>query len=188
MSGESVDHASNRRKRPREQVPLLRNLADACLERLQDLLLATRAHPGELPEPALLRRRLQPVERRDPELGPDARRRLRPHSGQAQEVDDSRGNEPTPLGERVHLAVLDNLDDLVLDRLADAGELLRLPVERELGDGQRRLPDPAGCPSVGDHLERLFLEDLGQVGEEVELVREVAVAGQRRGHPAMIRR
>ena len=77
VSGESVDHPSHRRKRPREQVPFLGSVADAGLERLQDLLLAPCAHPGELPEPALLRRGLQAVERRDAELHPDARCRLR---------------------------------------------------------------------------------------------------------------
>ena len=107
----------------------------------------------------------------------------------------SRRKSTTPAGtsaaafrQRVHLAVLDDLDDLALDRLADPGQLLRLAVERELRDRQRRLADPARGPPVGDHLERLLVEDLGEVREQVELVRELAVAGQRRGHPAMIRR
>ena len=63
--------------------------------------------------------RLQPVERRDPELRPDPRRRLRADSGKPQEVDDTGRHEAASLRERVHLAVLDDLDDLVLDRLAD---------------------------------------------------------------------
>ena len=57
-----------------------------------------------------------------------------PTPGKPQEVDDPRRYEAAALGERVHLAVLDHLDDLVLDRLADARQLLGLPLERELGD------------------------------------------------------
>jgi hypothetical protein len=88
----------------------------------------------------------------------------------------------------VHLAVFDDLDDLRLDRLADAGKLLRLPRKRELGDRDRGLADAAGRAAVGENLERLLVEDLGEVGEEIELVRQLAVAGQRLRHPAMILR
>ena len=68
---------------------------------------------------------------------------------------------------------------------ADPGELLRLPVERELGDRARRLADPRRRPAVRDDLERLLVEDLREVREQVELVGELGVPGQRR-HPAMI--
>ena len=143
MSGKRVDHPSHRGKRPREQAPFLGSFPDAGLERLQDLLLAPCPHPGELPEPALLRCGLEAVEGRDAELHPDARGGLRADTRQAQEVDDPGRNEPAALRQRVHLAVLDDLDDLALDRLADPGQLLRLAVERELRDRQRRLADPA---------------------------------------------
>ena len=182
------DDAPDRRKRVPEKTPGLRLVADPRLERLQDLLLAARAHPGQVAQPALLGGALQAVERGDPELRPDPRSRLRADAGEPQELDDTGGHEAAPLGERVHLAVLHDLDDLVLDRLADPGELLCAPVERELGNRQRRLPDPAGGAAVCDDLERLLLEDLGEVGEELELIRELAVAGQRLRHPAMILR
>ena len=68
------------------------------------------------------------------------------------------------------------------------GQLLGLPVERELGDRQRGLADPPRRTAVRDDLERLLLEDLRDVREQVELVRELVVAGQRLRHPAMIRR
>ena len=50
----------------------------------------------------------------------------------------SSGTSALPLRQRVDLAVLDDLDDLVLDRRADPGQLLRLAVERELRDRARR--------------------------------------------------
>ena len=49
-------------------------------------------------------------------------------------VATSGGHLGLALGQRVDLAVLDDLDDLLLDRLADPLQLLRAPVERELRD------------------------------------------------------
>ena len=49
--------------------------------------------------------------------------------------EDDLRRDALALRQRVDLAVLDDLDDLLLDRLADPAKLLRLPVERELGDG-----------------------------------------------------
>ena len=79
-----------------------------------------------------IRSRAQPLERRDAELVPDPADRLRPEARNAHELDDLRGDELLVLRQRVHLAVLDDLDDLLLDRLADSLELLRLPFERHL--------------------------------------------------------
>ena len=64
------------------------------------------------------------------------------------------------LGQRVDLAVLDHLDDLLLDRLADPLELLRPSVERELGDGAPRLEDPARRAPVGGDAEAVGALDL----------------------------
>ena len=47
-------------------------------------------------------------------------------------------------------------------------------------------PDPGGRSAVGDDLERLLAEDLRDVREEVELVGELRVPGQRLRHAAMI--
>ena len=74
------------------------------------------------------------------------------------------------------LADLDDLDDLLLDRLADALQLLRAPVERELGDRGRRLAHARGRAAVGDDPERVLPLELEQVGEELELVRDLRVA------------
>ena len=184
---ELVDDASHRRQRLSEEVPTLRFLADSGLERAEDLLLAPGAQAREIAQPALLRSRLQALERRDPELRPDPRGRLRTDARKPQEVDHPGRHEPAPLREGVHLAVLDDLDDLLLDRLPDPGQLLRLPVEGELRDGHGRLADPAGGAPVGDHLERVLGEDLREIREKVELVGKLAVPRQRPDHPAMIR-
>ncbi len=187
MRLELGEDATHGREALPEEAPRLRLVAHAGLECFQDLPLAARAHPGQVAQAAVLGGGLQAVERRDAELRPDARRRLGTDAGEPKEVDDTRRNEAAPLRERVHLAVLDDLDDLRLDRLADPRQLLRLPLERELGDRHRRLADPPGRAPVGDDLERLLLEDLREVREQVELVGELRVSRQRLRHPAMIR-
>ena len=89
--------------------------------------------------------------------------------------------------ERMHRAGLGELDDLRLDRRADAGQLLRLAGERELRDRRRCLADARRGATVGEHAEALLAEDLGDVGEHVERVGDVRVARQRR-HPPIIGR
>ncbi len=144
-------------------------------ERLEDLLLALRAEAGQRAQPLLLGRGLQLVDRRDAELLPDARRRLRPEPRQAHEADDVGRNAALAFRERLDLALLDDLDDLLLDRLADSLQLLRPPVERELRDRARRLAHPRRGAAVGEHAKRLRAFELEQVGEQVELVRHVGV-------------
>jgi hypothetical protein len=53
----------------------------------------------------------------------------------------------------VHLAVLDDLDDLLLDRLTDSLQLLRTAGKRQLGDGAGRLANPGRRSAVGEHAE-----------------------------------
>ena len=159
----------------------------ARLERLQDLLLALLPEPREVAQPPVLGRGLQALERGDSELGPDPGGRLRADAGQPQEVDHAHGDALASPRERVHLPVVDDLDDLLLDRLPDSGQLGRATRERELGDRRRRLPDTRRRAPVGDDLERLLREDLRDVREQVELVGDLRVPGQRLGHAAMIR-
>ena len=87
------------------------------------------------------------------------------------------------LRQRVDLTVLDDLDDLLLDRLADSLELLRLAIERHLRDGGAGLADPRRRPPVGEHAERLHVLELEDVGQQLELRGDVGVGGQA-GHPA----
>ena len=95
-------------------------------ERLGDLLLRARPDAGVAAQLLRLGRRLQPGDGRDAELLPDPPRRLRAEAGQAHERRDLRRHLRLPLRQRVDLAVLDDLDDLRLDRLADSLQLLRL--------------------------------------------------------------
>ncbi len=74
---------------------------------------------------------------------------------------------------------LDHLDDLLLDRLADALQLLGPAVERELGDRGARLADAGRGPPVGGDPEGVAALELDQVGEKLELRRERRVARQR---------
>src|SRR5207248_3300198 len=73
---------------------------------------------------------LQPVDRRDPELLPDPPRRLRAEPGEPHECRDLGGHLRLPLRQRVDLPVVDDLDDLRLDRLADPLQQLRLAAQR----------------------------------------------------------
>ena len=144
--------------------------------------------PGERPQLLALGRRLQLRERRDAELAPDPRRRLRAEPRQPHERRDLAGHLGAPLRERLHVARLDDLDDLRLDRLADVRQLLRLALERELGDRRGRVADPRRRAPVGGDAKRLLAEDLGEVGQLVELVGEIAVARKRRDHAPIIGR
>jgi hypothetical protein len=140
MRGELSDHAAYCREGLTEKPTLLRLVADPRLERLQDLLLAARAHSREIAQPALGGGALEPAERGDAELSPDARRCLRADSGEPQEVHDARRYEAAALVS-VHLAALDDLDDLVLDRLADARSSFAFPssASSAIGSGDSRI-------------------------------------------------
>jgi hypothetical protein len=87
----------------------------------------------------------------------------------------------------VHLAVLHDLDDLLLDRLADAVQLLRATGERKLRDRARGLTDPGRRTPIREDSERGFAFELEQVGKQLELIGDVAVSRQRPGHRAIIR-
>ena len=86
------------------------------------------------------------------------------------------------LGQRPDLALVDDLDDLALDRLADPGQLLGLALERELGDEARLLPDERRGPPVGKQAVSGLALELEDVGEQLELLRHVGVTRQRLGH------
>ena len=105
-------------------------------------------------------------------------RRLRPQAREAHELDDSRGDELDSLRESLDLPVLDDLDDLLLDRPADPAEVLRLAGQGELGDGAPRLADAGRSAAIGEHPERGLAFELEQVGEQVELLGDVLVLGQ----------
>src|SRR5439155_24147334 len=99
-------------------------------QRLENPLLCLRAETGKRAQLLLLRGALEVVDRRHAELAPDPRRGLRPQAGEAHERDDLRRDDLLALRQRVHLAVLDHLDDLLLDRLADPLTILGAAAQR----------------------------------------------------------
>jgi len=70
----------------------------------------------------------------------------------------------------------------MIDRLADAGELLGLAVERELRDRCPSFADAGRGPAVGEHAERVLALELAQVGEQLELAGQLVVPRQGGGH------
>ena len=106
-----------------------------------------------------------------------------PSPGSRMKRTTSGGTPRALLRERLDLAGLDDLDDLLLDRLADPLQLLRRAVERELRDRARRLAHARRRAAVGEDAERLRALELEQVGEEVELVGDLGVPRQS-GHVA----
>jgi hypothetical protein len=173
-------------RQPRaEQVPPRLRALGLVRERGENLLLALRPEAGERAQPLGLGCRLELVERLDAELAPDASRRLGAETRELHEEDDLGRHAGLLLRQRLDLAALDDLDDLLLDRLADALQFLRLPIESELRDGARRLPYPRGRPAVRDDPEGVLAFELEQVPQEVELVGDVRIARQL-SHEAMI--
>ena len=65
------------------------------------------------------------------------------------------------------------------------GSSFAVPCERQLRDGRAGLADPRRRPAVGEDAESLLPEDLRHVGELVQRVGDVGVAGKRR-HPSII--
>ncbi len=165
-----------------EQAPRLAWVLRLLRERSQDLLLALCAKAREPPQALLLGGRFQLGEGGDSELLPDPARGLRAEPGQAHELHDLFRHERLPLRQRGHLAGLDDLDDLLLDRLADPGQRFRLAFERELRDGTAGLADARRRTPVGEHPEGVLAFELAQVGQQLELVGELVVPRQRRGH------
>ena len=179
------DDRLHRRQACAEQVPPRLGALGLVCERGENLLLALRPKAGQRPQPLGLGRGLELVEGLDAELAPDAGRGLRPEPRQLHEEDDLGRDACLLPRQRLDLAELDDLDDLLLDRLADALQLLRATVERELRDGARRLPHADGRAAVGDDAEGVLALELEQVRQEVDLVGDVAILREL-GHDAMI--
>src|SRR5438105_15271386 len=87
MREEALDHAPGGRERGAQEPARLGLLPGTGLERAQDLFLAPLAETGELPQSPVFRRSPQRLQARDPELGPDARSRLRPDARKSEELD-----------------------------------------------------------------------------------------------------
>jgi hypothetical protein len=178
------------REQSRQRVPEQRAEGlglGGVVQRLQDPLLGLGAQAAEIAQPLLLGGGAQLVQRRHAELVPDARRGLRAETRQAHEQRDVAGHNVLAFRERVDLAVLDDLHDLALDRLADPLQFLGTAVQRELGDRAARLADPRRGAAIRGHTETVGALQLHQVGQQVELRRHVGVPRQCVRHASIIR-
>src|SRR5690242_8251649 len=116
-----TQHGDDRQQRAETvaEQTAIRGLLLLLRECLEDALLGLRPEARERAQLLLLRRHFELVHRRDAELLPYPRCRLRTEPREAHEGDDLRRDHLLALRQRMHLAVLDDLDDLLLDRLAD---------------------------------------------------------------------
>ena len=176
------DDAAHHRQAGAEQRAVLRGRLLLCRQPLQHVLLGLGAEPGEAAQPALLGRRPELVHGRDAELLPDLRRGLRAETRELHEAADVRRDPLLALRERVDAAVVDDLDDLLLDRLADPGQFFRLAFQRQLRDGGGALAHALRGAPVGDDAERFGALELQQIGELLELLGDVLVPREGRGH------
>src|SRR5919108_1929326 len=119
MLAQHLDNGEQGRERTPQQRPRWSLRLPLPADGLQDVLLQLRTEPRERAQPLRPRRILQLRQRRDPELLPDLAHGLRAEAGNAQELDDLGRDDLAPLRQRLDLARLDDLDDLLLDRRAD---------------------------------------------------------------------
>ena len=145
-------------------------------ERREDLLLELRRRARRAPRSCSPRPpRAAPATVVIPSSCQIRRAVFGPSPGRRMKLDDLLGHLRLALGQRVDLAVLDDLDDLLLDRLADPLQLLRLAVERELRDRaavSRSALRRGGRRSTRKPSRALQLH---QVGEQLELRGELGV-------------
>ena len=179
MLAKRVDCLANERQGAPEQRAARNRLRRAVGERLQHPLLGLGAETSKTAKALGFRSRLELLDRRHAELLPEAPRGLRPEAGHTHHVDEPRRNAIAKLGERLQIARLGELDDLPLDRAADAREAGCIALERHLGDRSRGFSDASRRPPVGRQAERVGAVELEQVGKELEAIRELGVPRQR---------
>ena len=151
------------------------------LDPLEDALLGARRDALEGPQALFLRRLLEARQVRDPERLPHDPHGLGPDAGDPQQVDERAGDLCPQLLVVRHVAGRGELEDLVGDRLADAGDRASLAGRVRRPDVERRPGDRVRGPVVGDGLEHELALDLEDVADLVEDPRELAVGdGTRR--------
>ena len=182
MLAKNGDDSPHRRQRATEQ-RLLLDLLPRRRKRAQDVLLGLRAETGERAQLLGLGGLFQVLDRRDVQLLPDAPGGLRSEAGEAHELDDVRRDALLPFGERLDLAVVDDLHDLLLDRLADPRQLLRLALDGELSDRAAGLSNSLSGAPIGQRAELVASLQLEKVGQQVELVGDLGVLRKCLRHP-----
>ena len=186
MRAQRLDDLAHDREPDAEEAAPLGLGPEALRERLEDLLLALRAEPLERRGPAAARPPARssssvvtPSSRqiRAAVFGPSpgSRRNWRTSAGTSARRFSSAAIEPVSVISTIFASIVAPIP----------GSSFAEPCERELRDRRAGLADPRRRPAVGEDAESLLPEDLGHVGELVERVGDVGVAGQRR-HPSII--
>ena len=133
-----------------EQDPDPRRVGDARRDRLEHLLLELRPEPLDATQPLSFGGRAQRVDRVDLELLVEAPRALGAQARQPHHRDDARRVLGAQLLGRRDRAGLDQRDDLLLERRADALQLGRTAFARERRHRHGRLANLLGGGPVGD--------------------------------------
>ena len=134
-----------------EQQPLGGRPVGELAQRRQHVLLGLRPEALELADPLLLGGGAQLLEARDAQLVVEAARRLRAHSGDHGHLDQGGRELPLQLRRGWDLAGVEQRHDLLLQRLADPGQLGRPAGAGQLLDRDGALPDHSGRLAVGEH-------------------------------------
>ena len=108
---------------------------------------------------------------------------LGPRPRDVHHVDEPHRQLLAELRERLEIAGLGELDDLRLDRPPDPGQARRAAVDRELRNRDGRFSDPRRRPPIRGQSERVGAVELEQVGQELELIRQIGVARKRLAMP-----
>src|SRR5581483_3925727 len=159
-----------------QQAPLRRPLRRQAIEAGEDVLLDLRPHPPQLADPPGGRRLAQVLEARDPELVVEAARRPGAEAGDPRHLDQRRRELPLQLLGGGDRARLQQGQDLLLERLADPGQLRHPALARQLGDGDRALADHPRRLAVGEDAIADGAVQLVQGGELAQRVGDLGVS------------
>jgi hypothetical protein len=155
------------RKRLREEQPLF--VLNARLERELDVLLGLRAEAWHVAQLLLVDRALEVVERSHAEDVEQLAGLLRSEARQARDLDEAGRVLRLQLLRRGDLAGVEQRVQLLLERLADAGDAGDRASPRHVFYGGCRFADGLGRVAVGDDAVHDRAVQLVEVGELVEV-------------------
>ena len=153
-------------------------------QRLLELRLGLQPEAAQLPDRARLERRPQRVQRVDAELVVELAGALGPEAGQAHELDQARRELRPQLHEGRDVARLVERAQLLLERLADAGDGRHATLARHGDDRDGGLAHGLGRVAVGDHPVGDRAVELVEVAELVERGGDLGVGGV--GHSSFV--
>ena len=141
------------------------------------LLFDLRPEPFELLDPALVERRGEVGRRFHLELLVEQLHAFGPETGNAQQVEQPRGELARELFAERQLPRGDDVRDLLGQVLADAGDVGQVlgPRLHQIGDRLGEIPNRTGRVAVRPHPERIRVLDLEEVRDLVEQAGDVGV-------------